>query len=286
MAFALSRPQADVWVPDGSGLDAAVVRTTDLGIVAHQDDHEFKALAPIAACLEDPERWFTGVTCTDGAGSARTGPYAGCSDEQMMEVRRGEQRSAAEIGGYSAIFQLDHPSPSIRGDGHAALVADLVEILQASRPVNVYIHNLADKHSTHLAAGAAAIEALRLLPADARPWRVIGIEGWRSLDWLGDDEKLLLDVSGQRHLADRLAGVFASQIEGGKRYDLAEQGRRRANATLLEPRAVDTAEEVTFAMDLTPLVHNDALDPVTFVAAAIDRLRADVTGALRTYFPT
>lgn len=135
-----------------------------------------------------------------------------------------------------------------------------------------------------MAAAVATIQAIRALPADERPWRVIGIEGWRSLDWIGDDEKLLLDVTGRRELADRLSGVYASQIEGGKRYDLAEQGRRRANATLLEPRAVDTAEEVTFAMDLTPLAHNDDLDPVGYVAAAIDRFRFDVTSALAPYF--
>ena len=150
--------------------------------------------------------------------------------------------------------------------------------------MNLYTHNLADKHSTHVAAGVAAVEAARRLPPEARPWRVIGIEGWRSLDWLDDDEKVLLDVSGERGLADRLSGVFASQIQGGKRYDLAEQGRRRANATLFEPRAVDTAEEVSFAMDLTPLVHNPELDVVSFVASAIDRFRADVTDTLRSYF--
>ena len=280
MAIELSRPRAEVWVPDTSDLEVALARTTDLGIVAHQDDLEFMALAPIAACLDDAERWFTGVACTDGAGSARSGPYADYSDEDMMAVRRDEQRAAAVIGGYSAIFQLDHPSPAIRGAGHATLVADLTEVLLATRPVNVYTHNLLDKHSTHLAAGLAAVEAARSLPPDARPWRVIGIEGWRSLDWLEDDEKILLDVTGQRELADRLSAVFASQIEGGKRYDLAEAGRRRANATLLEPRAVDTAEEVSFAMDLSPLVQNDELDIAEFVSAAVDRFRASALTAV------
>ena len=114
---------------------------------------------------------------------------------------------------------------------------------------------------------------------------MVGIEGWRSLDWLSDDEKVLLDTSGHRDLARRLAAVFASQIAGGKRYDLAEEGRRRANATLLEPRAVDDVEELSLAMDLTPLVHNPDLDPVTFTTAAIDRFKAEVTEALERYFP-
>ncbi len=201
MAFTYPRPHAEVWVPDASPLAEALARTTDLGVVAHQDDLEFAALAPIAACLDDPERWFTGVACTDGAGSARSGRFADCSDEEMRVVRREEQRAAAEIGGYSAIFQLGHASASIRGDGHGRLVDELVEILAAARPVNVYTHNLADKHSTHLAAAVATIEAVRRLPADQRPWRVVGVEGWRSLDWLSDDEKILLDVSGHRDLA-------------------------------------------------------------------------------------
>jgi len=285
MAFSYPRPHAEVWVPDAEPLPIALARTTDLGIVAHQDDLEFAALAPIAACRDDLDRWFAGVTCTDGAGSARAGAFADCTDEEMRVLRRQEQRAAAEIGGYGAIVQLGHSSAAARGDGHGVLVAELVEILEATRPVNVYTHNLADKHSTHLAVVAAAIEALRRLPADQRPWRVVGIEGWRSLDWLSDDEKVLLDTTGHRDLARRLAAVFASQIEGGKRYDLAEEGRRRANATLLEPRAVDDVEELSLAMDLTPLVHNDDIDPVSYVNAAIERFREDVTEAVRGYFP-
>jgi LmbE family N-acetylglucosaminyl deacetylase len=283
--FGYPRAAAEVSVPDGSPLDQAVARTTDLGIGAHQDDLEFMALVAIGACAEDPQRWFTGVACTDGAGSARSGPYADCTDDQMVAIRRDEQRAAAEVGGYSALFQLGHLSADIRGAGHGQLVDELVEILAAARPVNVYTHNLADKHSTHVATAAATVEALRRLPADERPWKVVGVEGWRSLDWLGDDEKVLLDATGLDGLASRLAGVFDSQIAGGKRYDLAEQGRRRANATLLSPRQVDDATELTFAFDLTPLVHNVELDPARFVAAAIDRFRDDVTAALRPYFP-
>jgi LmbE family N-acetylglucosaminyl deacetylase len=285
VAFSYPRAAADVRVPDGAPLGAALARTTDLGVVAHQDDLEFMALAAIGACLDDPSRWFTGVACTDGAGSARSGPYADRTDEEMVDLRRTEQRQAADVGGYSAIFQLGHPSASIRGEGHDSLVAELVEILEATQPVNIYTHNLADKHETHVAVGAATVEALRRLPLDRRPWKVVGIEGWRSLDWLPDSEKVLLDVTGRDELAARLAAVFASQIEGGKRYDLAEQGRRRANATLLAPRDVDTAEQVTFALDLTPLVRNESLDPVRYVEAAIDRFREEVVGALRPYFP-
>ncbi|MGZ4709764.1 MAG: PIG-L family deacetylase, partial [Acidimicrobiales bacterium] len=70
------------------------------------------------------------------------------------------------------------------------------------------------------------------------------------------------------------------QIEGGKRYDLAEEGRRRANATLLEPRAVEEADEITYAMDLTPLVRNDDLDPTAYITAAIRRFQVDTEAAI------
>ncbi|MGZ4715951.1 MAG: PIG-L deacetylase family protein, partial [Acidimicrobiales bacterium] len=154
------------------------------------------------------------------------------------------------------------------------------ELVETCRPANVYTHNLADKHTTHLAAGLATVEALRSLPLEQRPWRVVGIEGWRNLDWLPDDEKVLLDVSPYRELADRLAAVFVSQLEGGKRYDLAERGRRMANATLLEPRAVEEANEITYAMDLTPLVRNDDLDPTAYITAAIRRFQVDTEAAI------
>jgi hypothetical protein len=48
-----------------------------------------------------------------------------------------------------------------------------------------------------------------------------------------------------------------------------------------EPRAVDDAETMTVAMDLTALIRNDELDPIRFVTAAVDRFRRDVEAGLR-----
>ena len=277
---------ADIYVPDGVAVPPALERTTDLGIGAHPDDLEFLMLVPIAHCQQDPQRSFTGITCTDGAGSARSGRFASLSDAQMVAARAAEQRAAAEVGGYGAMVQLGHASSAVRDPaGFAFLIAQLRDLLLATRPLNVYTHNLADKHVTHVAVAAATIQAIRALPVDARPHRLVGIEGWRDLDWLADHEKVSFDATGLDELAAQLAGCFASQIEGGKRYDLAEQGRRRANATMREPREVDEAEAVTVAMDLTPLIRNEDLHPADYVGAAIDRLRRDVTGGLARYFP-
>jgi hypothetical protein len=101
------------------------------------------------------------------------------------------------------------------------------------------------------------------------------------LDWLPDDKKVLLDVSGREHLAAALNSVFDSQIAGGKRYDLAVAGRRRAHATFLQPHASDQVTGYTIAMDLSPLAHQDDLDPVTFVSHLLHEFTQDVQTRLR-----
>ncbi len=277
----LSRGTAEIFVPDGVLAAAALGRVTHLGIGAHPDDLEFMALHGIAACVDQESAWFGGVTCGDGAGSARTGAYAGISDAQMREVRRTEQNRAAQLGCYGAMVHLDHPSACLKDPRDDRLRYDLAAILRATRPRVVYMHNLADKHDTHVAVAVAALAAMRSLPPEERPGTVYGCEVWRGLDWLLDHEKIAHDLSGQEGLADKLNGVFHSQIAGGKRYDLGVSGRRRANATFLDARVVDGASSMDFAMDLTPLVRDETLDLADFVDGFITRFRDDVRARLR-----
>ncbi len=70
----LKNPDADVYVPDDSTLAEALARTTHLAIGAHQDDIEFMALHGILQCFNQDDRWFSGITITDGGGSSRSGP--------------------------------------------------------------------------------------------------------------------------------------------------------------------------------------------------------------------
>lgn len=275
-------PKAELFVPDALEESAALSRVTHLGIGAHQDDLEFMAFHGIAACFHNPEQWFAGVTCTNGAGSARTGAYAHFSDEQMQQVRKEEQNLAARIGQYAAMIQLGYTSSEVKKPGVTPLQQDLAEIFKATRPRFVYTHNLADKHETHIGVAVAALGAIRSLPREIRPEAVYGCEVWRDLDWMDDMEKVVQDVSAHPNLAAALNGVFDSQIAGGKRYDLGVVGRRRANATFFQSHAVDRADQVSFAMDLTPLVVNEALDPIDYVATQIERFRNDVLSKLRT----
>ena len=265
----------DIFIPDSAPLKKALERTTDLCIAAHQDDTEIFAYSGIADCFGKPDKWFSSVIITDGAGSPRNGVYSDFTDEQMQQIRQTEQKNAASIGNYSVQIQLGYPSSKVKDSSFGKVSDDLLEILRAMRPQTVYLHNPADKHDTHVASFLRALKALRALPRADRPAKVFGCEVWRGLDWLDDTEKVTLDASQRKNLAAALLGVFDSQISGGKRYDLAAIGRRLANATFFASHATDQSDAMVYAMDLTPLVKDQSLSIADFTAAKIDRFKKD-----------
>jgi LmbE family N-acetylglucosaminyl deacetylase len=276
----LHNPTAEVFVPDGQPVGKAFKRITHLGIGAHQDDLEFMAFHGILACYASDDKWFGGVTCTNGSGSARTGAYEKFTDAQMMAVRRREQNAAAVVGGYGVMIQLDHPSSAVKSATDPSVKEDLKLILSQTRPQVVYTHNPADKHDTHIGVVVAALQAMRELPRDQRPQKVWGCEVWRNLDWMPDRDKVLMDTSGRDNLAASLNGVFDSQIAGGKRYDTATAGRRCANATFFESHATDKTTQLIFGMDLSPLVADESRDIVDYVTGFIRKFEDDVRGKL------
>lgn len=274
---------AEVFVPDETAVEAALGRTTHLGIGAHQDDLEILAVDGIMRCFQRTDRWFTGVVMTNGSGSPRAEIYADYTDEEMMAVRRKEQKKAAIVGEYGAQVLLDYPSAAVKDPSNPAPTEDLVALFEATRPGIVYTHNLADKHNTHVGTAVRVIEALQQLPADRRPARVYGCEIWRSLDWMLDDEKIVFDVSAHDNIQAALVSIFDSQVAGGKRYDLATMGRRRANATYYASHETDVATHTLYAMDLTPLVEDPGLDVQDYVVGFIERLAEDVAARIARY---
>jgi LmbE family N-acetylglucosaminyl deacetylase len=279
-----SHPHADVFVPDTSLTPHdALARVTHLCVAAHHDDIEIMAYAGIADCLDLPGKAFGGVVVTNGAGSPRTGTYAHLTDEEMQVVRREEQRQAARLGRYAIQVQLAHPSAATKQPGHAGIAADLAQIFAGCRPEVVYLHNPADKHDTHVAVMLRGLEAIRALPADRRPKRVLGCEVWRDLDWLVDSDKVVLDAGRHPELAPALLKVFDSQISGGKRYDLATLGRRAAHATFHASHATDRLAGITWAVDLTPLVQDPALSLDDYISSLIMQFHGDVIARLRAF---
>jgi LmbE family N-acetylglucosaminyl deacetylase len=279
-------PDSDFHVPDGTDRESALSRTTHLGIGAHQDDLEFMAFHGIAECLHSQDRWFGGIICTDGSGSSRTGPYAETSDDDLRKVRAREQRQAADIGRYSFVAQLNYPSSSITHPLGTPIVSDLRDLIASAKPDVIYTHNPADKHATHVRVVVAVLAAIQSLPPGDRPSALYGCEMWRGLDWMDDSEKVVMDVSGHGHLASALNGVFDSQIAGGKRYDLAVAGRRKANATLLDSHRGDGMTDAAFAMDLSPLIGKDPSNLVEFTLGFVNRLHRNVEDQLKRVLQT
>jgi len=280
----LSRSDADIFLPEGDELAAAALaRVTHLCVAAHQDDIEIMAHAGIADCFDTPGKAFGGVVVTNGAGSPRSGAFLKFTDEQMLAIRREEQSKAAKLGGYAIQLQLAHPSADVKSSAHPAVAADLAAIFSGCAPEVVYLHNPADKHDTHVAVFLRCLEALRALPLGKRPRRVLGCEVWRDLDWMVDADKVALDAGRHPKLGDELLKVFDSQISGGKRYDLAVPGRRLANATFNTSHATDRMAGITWAMELTPLVMDDALQPEAYALGYLDRLRSDVAARIHRF---
>lgn len=279
MKFSLTT--AEVFIPDGAPEEQALGRTTHLCIAAHQDDIEIMAAQPIVECFQQAGAWFTGVVVTDGRGSPRDSLYKEYTDDEMRAVRFHEQRKAAYVGEFSAQVMLDIPSAIIKDASRPEPVDDLVEILRATKPNYVYTHNFADKHDTHVAVASRVVEAIRRLDQAERPERLVGCEVWRSLDWMVDTDKVLMNTSDHENLQFALLGVFDSQIIGGKRYDLASMGRRRANATYFESHGVDLTTGLSYAMDMTPLITDLKLEPARFAQEYIQRFAQDVELRIR-----
>ncbi len=276
----LNLATAECFIPDGLPVEQALPRTTHLAVSAHQDDLEIMAAGPILECFQRPDQWFTGVVVTDGRGSPRTGLYATYTDEDMRAVRFKEQKKAAWVGEYAAQISLDYPSRVIKDGASQPPIDDLVTVLRATRPQFVYTHNLADKHDTHVGVALKVIAAIRRLSPAERPQSLYGCEVWRDLDWMNDADKIPFDLSARENLQAALLGVHDSQIAGGKRYDLATLGRRKAHATYFESHGTDTATGLSFGMDLTPLINDPELTPEDFMQGLVQRFAQDIAARL------
>jgi LmbE family N-acetylglucosaminyl deacetylase len=276
-------PKHDVFIPDQTEPFTALRRVTHLGIVSHQDDLEIAAYHGITECFKTEDKWFGGVVVTDGSGSPRKGPYEKYTDDEMQQVRLIEQRKAAYVGEYSFMAQLGYPSEEVKEQRYGSVVEDIQFILENTQPQIVYLHNPCDRHDTHVATFLRCLEAIRALPVEMRPKKVYGCEVWRKLDWLLKEDKVMLWVDKHPHMLRPLLGVFDSQISGGKRYDLAEEGLRHANATYFDSHTTDNTSLLSFALDLTPLVEDDQLDVQEYTLGYVRRLEKDVAERMKRF---
>ena len=250
-----------------------------LCIAAHQDDAEIMAYGQIAECYENGG--FSALVLTDGAGSPRSGAFSGVSDPEMKKIRIEEQKRAAETGNYDVLVQLGYSSADVKNNV-SGVEEDLASVILETKPDIILIHNLADKHDTHVASALRAISALKKIKDVFRPEKVYMMEVWRGLDWMNDSDKTLFDTSLYPDLAEKILNVYESQIAGGKEYTKAAIGRRFANATFLESHSVDRSASVSLGADITGFVYSDK-EPGKFISEYIERFRIDVTDRIQKY---
>ena len=227
-----------------------------MAIAAHQDDVEIMALDGIFKGQAEVAS-FSAVVLADGAGCPKNEKYALLSADEVMALRINEQKKASEIGRYHSLYLLKKSSAQIKAE-EINIVERLKEILlENPRLEALYIHNLCDKHPTHIGAGKLALAAVLSLPLEHRPIKLFGCEVWRSLDWLDDRDKVIFNLDKNKQLADELLAVYESQ-NSAKRYDAGAKGRRLSNATFGESHAENDASELWIGMDLTPLIVDNA----------------------------
>lgn len=224
-----------------------------LAVSAHKDDMEMFAFDGILRSARG-EGGFAGVVLTDGGQCPRAAQFAGVSDEDMAQLRTAEQKRAAEVGGYSALYLFEETSAAVKARAES-LVRGVEEILLGLPRLEVlYTHNPFDRHPTHVGAFCVAMEAVRRLPDDRKPRHIYGCEVWRDLDWLPDAVKVEFDVSGEEVFASRLMSCFVSQ-NAVKRYDVAALARRKAHATFGRSHEGDTSTGLIYAVDMTSLAY-------------------------------
>ena len=277
----LTNRSAEIFIPDNKPVGEAVERTTHMAISAHQDDLEIMAYDGILECFGSDRKWFFGVVATNGSGSPRDGLYRDYTDEEMMKVRKQEQKKAAFVGEYAGAALLDYPSSAIKDPENTEVVDEFKRLIAKASPELIYTHNLTDKHDTHVGVCIKVIQALRELAVEARPEILYGCEVWRGLDWMFDQDKVMFDVAGHPNLESSLLGIYDSQVCGGKRYDRATIGRRLANATYADTHAVDETDSLIYAMDLTPLINNRDLDIIEYAGSLIENFKKDVIGRIK-----
>ena len=236
-------------------------------IAAHKDDGEMIGIKGIDDSFKKDESLVM-IILTNGSGCPRVGEFESVSDEDMVEIRTAEQKRTSEIGRYNMLYLLEHPSKAVQSK-EEAIQQEIIEILEKYPDVeNIYIHNPFDSHKTHVCACELAIDSIRDMYLKGKLQKlknVLGVEVWRSLDWLPDKYKVALDTSGSEFISQNIMSVFVSQ-NMAKRYDEAIAARRMANATFDASHESNSCASLTYAinlMDLVTSVNKNILDLLT-----------------------
>lgn len=273
-----------IHVPDGVHPSEALWRADRIVIGTHPDDIEILGIPEIRDAFG--KKALFGICVTDGASSPRQGRYKDISDATMAEIRRVEQRKAAEMGEYSGVATLGHPSAEARCPDVETIVDELSLLIGACRPRTIVTHQPFDHHATHCGVMWRVVESLRRLSPEYRPQVFQGREVWGTLDFLPAKYIKVVDATDKDSLLPRLLSVYDSQCAGGKRYDVAVPARFADHRTFADPRKVDEdVEAVMFALDLMPLLEDPTIDQEEFLLRYLRAHEEDVLERNRAVTP-
>ena len=138
---------------------------------AHHDDIEFGVAGSVARWIRDEGAAVTYVIVTDG-GSGSNNPAL--SRQQIIDIRRAEQLTAAAKVGVSDVRFLDYPDGALQAS--MELRRDLTRIIRQTKayrvvcqdPTTYFVRSQYINHPDHRAAGEATLYAA-FPSAETRP---------------------------------------------------------------------------------------------------------------------
>ncbi len=246
---------------------------THIAIAAHKDDGEMLALHGILNCYD--KGGFALIVLTDGGNCPKSGKYADVSYDDMAELRTEEQKRAATFGKYEKVYFLQLPSSSLETE-FEEISSKVASIFNENPTIQyAYAHSLFDRHKTHINASKIAIESIRQSKYKGKIKMLYGVELWRDLDWIPENEQILLDVSGSKDFAMDLLSFFPSQNQS-KMYNKGFCGRVVANATFSNSHSNSLASEQIRAIDMTKLVFADKNAVRAFVDEQLGKFKQEI----------
>lgn len=244
-------------------------------ICAHPDDCEIMAIDGIQRGYRASKYTFACVVTTDGADAERAGRYTKMEDQRMAHIMMNEQKKAANIGRYHAVYFMNYSNEEARNQENEDIVNEYVEIIKELKPRVVYTHSILDRHPTHVAVAIKVINAIRSMKKGDQPKVLYGCESERNLDWLDPSKVVTFNVSKNMRLQRQLIACHKSS-NASRDYINACIGRRLVNAVFNRDEKKKTAKLTTKAINMTTLLRRKDFPIKRYAMSFVDDLYTEI----------
>jgi LmbE family N-acetylglucosaminyl deacetylase len=218
---------------------------------------------------------FACVVTTDGADSERSGRYARATDRKMTSVVVAEQKRAANIGRYHAVYFMNYSTEEVRDQENEDIVNEYVEIIKELKPRIIYTHSLLDRHPSHVAVAVKVINALRSMKKGDQPKVLYGCESERDLDWVNPEKVVTFNISKNLRLQRQLISAHKSS-NMSRDFVNAAIGRRLVNAVFNRDEKKKSAKLTAKAINMTTLLRRKDFPIKRYAMSFVDDLYTDI----------